>query len=90
VRSPLSGTCARRWTPEYLAAQCGDLAFECGPVEMRLPTFLRYAERCREEKPLYLFDKRFFDKAHAHSSKCAGPLYYERARSIMRAALPAP
>ena len=39
------------------------MAFECGPVEMRLPAFLRYAARCREEKPLYLFDKRFFDKA---------------------------
>ncbi|KAJ1477758.1 hypothetical protein T484DRAFT_1820114 [Baffinella frigidus] len=55
----------QKWTPEYLLELCGDTAFEAGPVDMRLGDFLKYSEGCEEEKPLYLFDRKSFDKVPA-------------------------
>ena len=52
----------RKWTREHLLAAAGDAEFVAGGVQITLPRFFRYCDGCREERPLYLFDKRFLEK----------------------------
>jgi hypothetical protein len=55
----------RKWTNAHLLAAAGDAEFIAGGVPITLPRFLRYCNACREERPLYLFDKRFLEKCAA-------------------------
>ncbi|CAI5522321.1 unnamed protein product [Closterium sp. Naga37s-1] len=48
-----------RWQDRaYLCGAAGDSAFACGPVELSLDQYWRYADGVQEERPLYVFDPR--------------------------------
>jgi len=55
----------RRWTPEYLAAACGDRQFRAtsatAPVaaQFTMAEYFAYASQAQEEAALYLFDRDF-------------------------------
>lgn len=52
-----------KWDRKYLVEVCGDAQFSVGPVQMKLEDYFRYSDQVREERPLYLFDPKFAEKA---------------------------
>ena len=75
------------WTRERLLAAAGAAAFAAGGVSITLPRFFRYCDGCREERPLYLFDKRFVEKCGlAADFEVPAPRAARRAR-LERAAM---
>ncbi|XP_042492386.1 F-box protein At5g06550 [Macadamia integrifolia] len=65
-----------KWDKEYLTEVCRDVRFSVGPVEMKLEDYFRYADRVREERPLYLFDPKFAEKVPILGSDYKIPLYF--------------
>lgn len=49
----------RSWTVESLTRRCVGDSFRCGPVEMTLDAYAKYAARQSDDRPLYLFSKVF-------------------------------
>ncbi|CAI5517270.1 unnamed protein product [Closterium sp. Naga37s-1] len=66
-----------RWQDRaYLCGAAGDSAFACGPVELSLDQYWRYADGVQEERPLYVFDPRFGEKAPALLGDYEVPEYF--------------
>ena len=65
----VSGLCADwpatrgEWTRDRLLATHGDVKFTVGGYQMRLRDFYAYGDGARDDLPLYLFDKKFCEKA---------------------------
>ena len=53
----------QRWTPAYLKNAFKGQSILAGDYHMSYDNFLAYSQRCRDEMPLYLFDKHFARKA---------------------------
>lgn len=66
----------QKWSKEYLLAEYGDQAFTAGPAEMRFRDYLRYSEENLDDVPLYLFDKRFGEKAPGLAADYLPPPYF--------------
>ncbi|GJP50296.1 hypothetical protein CLOM_g9430 [Closterium sp. NIES-68] len=66
-----------RWRDrEYLLAAAGGNTFACGPVDLSLEQYWRYANGVQEERPLYVFDPRFGEKAPALVADYEVPEYF--------------
>ncbi|KAJ4978442.1 hypothetical protein NE237_009222 [Protea cynaroides] len=65
-----------KWDKEYLIRVCRDVRFSVGPVEMKLEEYFTYADRVREERPLYLFDPKFAEKVPTLGSDYEIPVYF--------------
>ncbi|CAI7851278.1 unnamed protein product [Closterium sp. NIES-53] len=66
-----------RWQDrEYLLSAAGGKAFACGPVDLSLDQYWRYADGVQEERPLYVFDPRFGEKAPALVGDYEVPEYF--------------
>jgi hypothetical protein len=52
-----------KWDREYMLQQAGDVAFAAGPVDLKLKDYYTYADLVEEERPLYIFDSKFAEKA---------------------------
>lgn len=48
-----------KWNYDYLLKACGSRTMKAEAVDITLPKYLEYVKSCREEAPLYLFDKGF-------------------------------
>lgn len=65
----VSGLCADwpatrgEWTRDRLLATHGDVKFTVGGYQMRLRDFYAYGDDASDDLPLYLFDKKFCEKA---------------------------
>lgn len=66
----------QKWDRDYLIKVCGDIRFAVGPVEMRLEDYFSYSDLVREERPLYLFDPKFAEKAPVLGSEYEVPMYF--------------
>jgi hypothetical protein len=57
--------CLVKWTDEYLATTCGDQVFRAtsamasSTADFTMEQYLSYSKRCKEEVPLYLFERNF-------------------------------
>ncbi|KAJ6824495.1 F-box protein [Iris pallida] len=68
----------RKWTcRDHLVRVCGDVKFTAGPVEMKLDSYFRYADKVKEERPLYVFDPKFVEKVPELGSGYEVPLYFK-------------
>ncbi|KAH7666330.1 Clavaminate synthase-like protein [Dioscorea alata] len=65
-----------KWAPDWLIRTCGDKRFAVGPVKMTMERYFRYAAAAREERPLYLFDPRFAEKAPELGSDYEVPTFF--------------
>ena len=52
-----------KWSPKYLKMAFKGQHTIAGDYPMTVDNFLAYSQRCRDEMPLYLFDKHFAKKA---------------------------
>eukprot|EP01018_Ginkgo_biloba_P024962 Gb_23638 [translate_table: standard] len=66
----------KKWSREYLIDVAGNVEFSVGPVEMQLKDYFLYADSVQEERPLYLFDPKFGEKAPALAADYEVPLYF--------------
>eukprot|EP00897_Mesotaenium_endlicherianum_P000489 jgi/Mesen1/10440/ME000082S09943 len=66
----------QKWDHEYLVRHAGQVAFAAGPVDITLERFQQYARRVQEERPLYIFDPEFGEKAPQLSTDYSVPLYF--------------
>eukprot|EP00898_Chlorokybus_atmophyticus_P007500 jgi/Chlat1/7751/Chrsp66S07229 len=65
-----------RWTREYLLEHARDGRFAVGPLSLTLADYYAYADEVCEERPLYLFDKRFADKVPQFGKDYPVPEYF--------------
>lgn len=65
-----------KWDKNYLVNLCGDVYFSVGPVEMKLKDYFRYLGQAREERPLYLFDPKFVEKAPTLGLEYEVPVFF--------------
>ena len=80
----LKGACAHwpalnRWTQEGLLRACaaaGEPKFRCGGFLFTLQGYLAYATALRDDQPLYLFDRDFFDKVPEMLQDFEVPRYF--------------
>ncbi|GLJ18829.1 hypothetical protein SUGI_0336390 [Cryptomeria japonica] len=66
----------KKWDREFLCEVAGDTEFAVGPVDMKLKDYFSYADRVKEERPLYLFDPKFGDKVPDLSLGYEIPIYF--------------
>eukprot|EP00271_Cylindrocystis_brebissonii_P008456 TRINITY_DN22779_c0_g1_i2.p1 TRINITY_DN22779_c0_g1~~TRINITY_DN22779_c0_g1_i2.p1 ORF type:complete len:484 (+),score=84.20 TRINITY_DN22779_c0_g1_i2:256-1707(+) len=66
----------KKWDEAYLAKVAGDVPFACGPVEMTLPNYFKYAEEVQEERPLYVFDPHWREKASLLAEDFSVPRFF--------------
>lgn len=59
-----------KWTRSYLLEHLGEVPLAAGAVSMSLSDFLAYSDVCREERPLYLFDKTWVCRALTSMRSC--------------------
>lgn len=57
--------CDGLWDESYLARLFGESLMEAGPAQLTFGQYFEYARQTIEDRPLYVFDKRFVDKAPA-------------------------
>jgi len=76
------------WSADALRRRFGSTPFNVGGLQMELANFLEYAAACRDETPLYLFDKHFGAKAPALAREYEVPAYFGAERDLF-AQLPA-
>ena len=75
----ISGLCADwpatrgEWTRDRLLATHGDVKFTVGGYQMRLRDFYAYGDDARDDLPLYLFDKKFCEKAPSLAAQYSPP-----------------
>jgi len=75
----VSGLCADwpatrgEWTRDRLLATHGDVKFTVGGYQMRLRDFYAYGDDARDDLPLYLFDKKFCEKAPSLAAQYSPP-----------------
>ena len=75
----VSGLCADwpatrgAWTRDRLLATHGDVKFTVGGYQMRLRDFYAYGDGARDDLPLYLFDKKFCEKAPSLAAEYSPP-----------------
>lgn len=67
---------AREWTREELLRRHGDTVFEAREADMRLADFFAYSDAQRDDAPLYVFDKRFGERAPALLDGYEVPPYF--------------
>jgi len=80
----LKGACAHwpalgKWTREGLlraSHAAGDPKFRCGGFLFSLPGYLAYSDALRDDQPLYLFDRDFFDKVPGMLDDFDVPQYF--------------
>ncbi|KAL3700749.1 hypothetical protein R1sor_018771 [Riccia sorocarpa] len=65
-----------KWNREYLLQHAGEVPFACGPVQMKLKDYYQYADLVEEERPLYIFDSKFAEKAPQLSQDYDIPLCF--------------
>ncbi|KAL2651003.1 hypothetical protein R1flu_019131 [Riccia fluitans] len=65
-----------KWDREYLLQHAGEVPFACGPVNMKLKDYYQYADLVEEERPLYIFDSKFAEKAPQLSEDYDIPVYF--------------
>ena len=53
----------KKWDRDYLQTVFGTSALTAGPISIPYAEYMRYSDQTREESPLYVFDKRFIEKA---------------------------
>lgn len=67
----------RRWSPAYLRHAYGPRTARVGGYDMRLEDFQRYARRCADDMPLYLFDPQLHAAAPSLMKDFAVPTQFE-------------
>jgi hypothetical protein len=81
----IAGLCAdwpavrdARWSREAMSSdkRWADAKFTVGGYEMRLRDFWRYVDGSRDDLPMYLFDKRFAEKAPGLAKDYAPPPHF--------------
>eukprot|EP00050_Salpingoeca_kvevrii_P013581 m.29581 g.29581 ORF g.29581 m.29581 type:complete len:509 (-) comp5111_c0_seq2:77-1603(-) len=65
-----------KWSPASLRERFGTVLFEAGPVHMSLDDYYEYAGAVLEDRPLYVFDPRFAEKAPALGAEYTTPEYF--------------
>ena len=66
----------KKWDREYLLECTGEAKFTAGPVDMSLKKYFQYCDNVTEERPLYIFDPRFADKASTLEKDYEVPKYF--------------
>lgn len=66
-----------KWTREYLEEVCADKLFEAGPMFIRIQDYFAYADQTHDDRPYFIFDKHFFDKAPALVEDYSNPVYFQ-------------
>lgn len=67
-----------RWkNREYLMQHAGNVSFAAGPVDLDLKSYFTYADSVQEERPLYLFDPKFGEKAPQLAADYDVPSYFK-------------
>ncbi|BBM99945.1 histone arginine demethylase JMJD6 [Marchantia polymorpha subsp. ruderalis] len=65
-----------KWDREYLLKHAGEVSFACGPVNMKLKDYFSYSDLVEEERPLYIFDSKFAEKAPQLGKDYDIPVYF--------------
>jgi len=71
---------ASRWTREYLIEKYGEVPFKTDfeNTEMKLADYFLYCEKVIEERPVYLFDNTFGERAPSMLENFEKPIYFEQ------------
>eukprot|EP01116_Phalansterium_solitarium_P024701 TRINITY_DN9122_c0_g1_i1.p1 TRINITY_DN9122_c0_g1~~TRINITY_DN9122_c0_g1_i1.p1 ORF type:complete len:544 (-),score=183.17 TRINITY_DN9122_c0_g1_i1:210-1841(-) len=64
------------WSKDSLLERYADVAFRAEAVDIKLCDYFLYADRTREESPLYLFDKAFAEHAPQLATEYKVPAYF--------------
>lgn len=67
----------QKWDRRYLEDVGGDTRFIAGEALISMKQYFKYAEQAREEKPLYIFDKKFADKCPRLGQDYSVPVYFQ-------------
>lgn len=77
LRNALSSWPAlKKWTRDYLLTHTKDVRFAAGPITLTLPDYFRYSDSAEEERPLYIFDSKFAEKAPQLALDYEVPIYF--------------
>jgi len=66
----------KEWDREYLLQHAGDVEFAAGPIDLKLRDYYNYADAVEEERPLYIFDSKFAEKAPQLAADYEVPIYF--------------
>jgi hypothetical protein len=66
----------KKWDRPYLLNKAGDCAFTAGPINLKLNDYFAYADSVKEERPLYIFDSKFGEKAPQLAADYDIPVYF--------------
>lgn len=64
------------WDREYLLKHAGEVDFAAGPIHLKLNDYYQYADAVEEERPLYIFDSKFGEKAPQLAADYEVPVYF--------------
>lgn len=65
------------WTRGHLLELSGKAEFAAGPVNLTLERYFKYADNVVEERPLYIFDPQFGEKAADLKEDYSVPKYFQ-------------
>ena len=65
-----------KWDREYLLRHTVDVDFAAGPINLKLDDYYNYADKVEEERPLYIFDPKFGEKAPQLAADYEVPIYF--------------
>ena len=71
-----SSPALKKWDREYLFQYAGEVDFAPGPIHLKLGDYYKYADVVEEERPLYIFDPKFAEKAPELAADYEVPVYF--------------